>query len=273
MNSRELHIFGMPGEEVAVPRPFSSGTLFPEGKAKRSNSLLTQVLKCDTPTVAMDIAPEILLKAYVQHQSEDAFRELVANTLDEVYSISLRIVEGPPHLASEVAVRVYSELERKAPRIHKDVVLASWLRERTCKMAVIILHEEDRSVDRAVLKREKEARSVPTSIEPAPAGLALRICRGIFLSGARRKGFRLTLPTFRWPAWLRPRHLGAAAVCVFVIFVWRSNPFHHRNRIIMSHGPLLTPSAVSQLASHVDGGPSTPGLVANTNNGTNPKQK
>jgi hypothetical protein len=41
--------------------------------------------------------PEILLKAYLQYQSEDAFRELVAGSLDEVYSTALRIVEGPQH--------------------------------------------------------------------------------------------------------------------------------------------------------------------------------
>src|SRR5579871_439941 len=62
-----------------------------------------------------DMTPEILLKAYVQHQSEDAFRELVASTLDEVYSASLRIVHGTPHLAEEITVRVYLELARKAP--------------------------------------------------------------------------------------------------------------------------------------------------------------
>src|SRR5579871_3358021 len=86
-----------------------------------------------------DMTPEILLKAYVQYESEDAFRELVAGTLDEVYATSLRIVPAAPHLASEIAVRVYWELARKAPRLAKDVVLSSWFRERTCKMAVTVL--------------------------------------------------------------------------------------------------------------------------------------
>ncbi len=93
--------------------------------------------------------PEILLKAYVQYQSDDAFRELVAVSVDEVYSIALRIVQGPQHLAEEAVLRVYWELARKAPRLGEGVVLASWLREHTCKMAVTVLHEEDRSVDRA----------------------------------------------------------------------------------------------------------------------------
>ncbi len=81
--------------------------------------------------------PEILLRAYVLYQSEDAFRELVAGSVDEVYSIALRIVQGAQPLAEETVLRVYLELVRKAPGLREDVVLASWLREHTCKMAVI----------------------------------------------------------------------------------------------------------------------------------------
>lgn len=238
------------------------------------NSLLTQGYRYDSGRVTMDMAPEILLKAYVQHQSEDAFRELVARTLDEVYSASLRIVDGAPHLASEVAVRVYVELARKAPRLGKDVVLVSWLRERTCKMAVTVLRAEDRPVDPVVLKREKEA--VPKSVDPAPVGLALRICYSIFLKRGRRNGFGHFLPTawwpaWRWPAWIRPRHLGGAAVCVLAILVWWTNPFHRRNRIVMSQGAHITPSSFAQLASP-DAGPQTPKLAI-TNDGINPKPK
>src|SRR6266446_1253309 len=105
--------------------------------------------------------PEILLKGYVQYQSEEAFRDLVASSLDEVYSIALRIVEGAQHLAEETVLRVYWELARKAPRLGEEVVLASWLREHTCKMAVSVLHEENRSVDRAALKKEKQALCTP----------------------------------------------------------------------------------------------------------------
>ena len=158
----------------------------------------------------MAMTPEILLKAYVRYQSEDAFRELVAGTLDEVYSASLRIVDGTPRLASEIAVRVYLELARKAPRLGKDVVLNSWLRERTCKMAVSVLRAEDRAVDWAVLKKEKEDPSIRA--DPAPPGLAIRIYYNVFPYTGRRKGFGLFWPTAWWPAWVRPRHLRVAAV-------------------------------------------------------------
>ena len=84
----------------------------------------------------MDMKPEILLKAYVQYQSEDAFRELVAGTLDEVYSTSLRITQGAQRLAEETALNAYLELARNARGMREDVALAAWLRQRACKIAV-----------------------------------------------------------------------------------------------------------------------------------------
>src|SRR5215469_3976037 len=98
--------------------------------------------------------PEILLKAYVVHKSEDAFRELVTASLDEVYSTAFRIVKGVSPLAEETALRVYWELARKAPRLLEEVLLASWLREHTCKTAVIVLREDGRIPDRLALKNE-----------------------------------------------------------------------------------------------------------------------
>lgn len=222
----------------------------------------------------MDISPEILLKAYVQHQSEDAFRELVASTLDEVYSTSLRIAQGTPHLAEEIAVKVYLELSRKARWLCKDVVLASWLRERTCKMAVTVLHAADRPIDRAAMKKEKKkALSTPISVDPAPAGLAIRICYNVFLNTARHKGLGLYLPRPSWPAWIRPRHIVGVVACVLAILVWRNNPFHRHNPIVKSQGVLLTPSSFAQRGSPEDGAPSTRKDVASTNGGINSKQK
>lgn len=219
------------------------------------------------------MTPEILLKAYVQYQSEDAFRELVARTLDGVYSTSLRIVQGTQHLAEEIAVRVYLELARKARRLAKDVVVASWLRERACKMAVTVLHAEDRPVDRAALKKEREALSNPVRVDPAPAGLAIRICYNVFMNTARDNGLGLYLPRLSWPAWIRPRHIGGVAVCVFAVIVWRNHPFHHRNPIIKSQGVLLTPSSFAQRGRPQDGGPATQGQTASTNGGMNSKPK
>jgi hypothetical protein len=216
---------------------------------------------------------EILLRAYVQYQSEDAFRELVANTLDEVYSASLRLVHGSPHLAEELAVRVYLELARKAPAVDKEVVVPSWLREHTCKMAVTILREEQRPIDRDALKKERNPASIPITVDPAPVGLAIRICHVIFLNTARRKSFRLLSPTTWWPTWIRPLHLCGAAVCALALIIWWSNPFHRRNRIVESEGSQLTPSSFAQLGSPDDGGPPPSEWMANTNVENNPRQK
>lgn len=214
--------------------------------------------------------PEILLKAYVQYQSEDAFRELVDGTLDVVYSASLRIAKGAQRLAEETALSAYLELARKAPRLGKDVVLASWLRERTCKMAVRILRAEECAIDWAAVKREKHALSTPSDVQPAPPGLAIRICQSVFLS-VRHKRHRLSfsLPRIRWPTWIRPRHVGGAAACVLVIIVWWLNPFHRRHPIIRSNGPLMTPSSFAQLATPEG----SPNYAVNTNAGTNTNQK
>src|SRR3954471_13756964 len=108
--------------------------------------------------------PEILLKAYVVHQSEDAFRELVSVSLDEVYSTAIRIVDGASPLAEETALRVFWKLARKAPALREDFALASWLRKHTCKMAVIVLREHGRSPNPLVLRNEKQATATPKAM-------------------------------------------------------------------------------------------------------------
>ena len=51
----------------------------------------------------MVMKPEVFLKAFILHNSEDGFIELVASTVDEVYSRALRLIEGPPHLVEEAS--------------------------------------------------------------------------------------------------------------------------------------------------------------------------
>jgi hypothetical protein len=218
--------------------------------------------------------PEILLKAYVQYQSDDAFRELVASSLDEVYSIAVRIVQGPQHLTEETVLRVYWELARKAPRLGKDVVLAAWLREHTCKMALIVLREEDRSVDRETWNKEKQALSTHSGVQAAPPGLATRVCQGILLNAAGYRSFRFLLPRFWWPSGNRPLYLGAGAVTMLAIMMLWNVPYHRRNPIIQSPDLQMTPSSFAQLASAEEGAV-TPTLMhaAVTNVQTNPNQK
>lgn len=195
---------------------------------------------------------EILLKAYVVHGSEEAFRELVAASLDEVYSIAFRIVRGVPHLAEETSLRVFLELARKAPKLPEDVLLASWFHERTCKMAVVVLEEDGRSVDGPSLRSEMQATSGPKPIQAAPPGLAFRVCQGVLLNAARHKRFRFR--PLSWPAWLRairPKHIkyvcGSAAGLLVIIFLW-NGPFHRRShQIIQAEAVQLTPASFAQL--------------------------
>lgn len=210
---------------------------------------LDRIHRFDITAVTMDMSPEILLKAYVRYQSEDAFRELVAGTLDEVYSAAFQIVHRAPHLAGEVSLCVYLDLARKAPGLGEEVKLASWLRERTCKMAVRVLRAEERAIDWPAVKSVKNALLAPTVLEPAPPGLAIRICQSVFLSAARRRRRWLSLPQFSWPHWIRPVHVGGVAVFALVIIVWWDNPFRQRHPIIRSQGPPMTPSSFAQLAS------------------------
>jgi len=217
--------------------------------------------------------PEILLKAYVQYQSEDAFRDLVAGTVDEVYSTSFRIVEGAPHLAEETTLRVYTELARKAPDLNQNIVLTAWLRERTCKTAVSILRDEDRPIDWAAVKKEKKAPLPSTGSQPAPPGLIIRICQSIFLTSARHRSPRFFSSAVWWPDWMRPRQSGTVAVCLLILILWWINPFHHHNPIIRSQETHRTPSSFAQLASPEEGGPPIPAQLANINAETNLTEK
>jgi hypothetical protein len=219
---------------------------------------------------------EILLKAYVVHQSDEAFRELVAVSLDEVYSTALRIVRGVSPLAEETALRVFWELARRAPKLGKNVDLGSWLRETTCKTAAVILREDDRVVDKGALKQEMQASSASSAVQPAPRGLALRVCQGVLLNAARQKQHPVfSLPTMPTPpAWIRPVHLRIAAICFLVVLILWNIPFHRRNRIIRSPNVQLTVSSFAQLGSpDEEGAPPSLGSTAGSNTEIHPNQQ
>ena len=217
--------------------------------------------------------PEVLLKAFVLHKSRDGFVQLVASTVDEVYSRAFRIAQAPPHLVEETVLRVYSELARKAPRLREDVVLAAWLREHTCKAAVKILHEQDRSVDRTVLKQEKQGLAASSDMQAAPPGLATRVSWSILLNTPRTNSLWVLLPRVSWPAWIRLLHLRAGAVCVLGIIVVWNIPFHKRNPIVLSPdlpGLQMTPASYGQLANLDESVAAPPSQTPNTKVQSNP---
>lgn len=217
--------------------------------------------------------PEVLLKAYVLYRSDDAFRELVAGSLDKVYSTALRIVGGPPHLVEETVLRVYWDLARKGSRLRKHIELDSWLHDQTCKAAVDVLHEANRSIDHAVLKEEKRGIGVSDAAGFAPPGLATRVCQGIILNAARPRSLLLSLPRIQVrlpPYWTR---VGAAALCVLVavVILWKV-PFHKSNPIVQSPELRLTPASFAQLASPEEGAVEPP-RASDTNAQTQASRK
>ncbi len=68
-----------------------------------------------------------LLRRYARERSEDAFAALVQRQAGLVYSAALRQVGGDVLLAQDVAQSVFIDLARKARRLDRRPVLASWL--------------------------------------------------------------------------------------------------------------------------------------------------
>jgi RNA polymerase sigma factor (sigma-70 family) len=75
-----------------------------------------------------------LLRDYVEHGNEAAFREIVVRHTDAVYSAALRQVSSPD-LARDVAQRVFTDLARKAPSLARTLdaqaSLLGWLYRST----------------------------------------------------------------------------------------------------------------------------------------------
>ncbi len=85
-----------------------------------------------------------LLAEYVRNGSEVAFKELVARYVDLVYSAALRLVEGDPHRARDVAQTVFADLARVAPKLAPNSMLGGWLHRRACFVARTAMRGERR---------------------------------------------------------------------------------------------------------------------------------
>src|SRR3954447_17860444 len=185
--------------------------------------------------------PEILLRAYVLHRSDDAFKELVSSSLDQVYATALELADGTTHLAEEITLQVYWELGRNASRLSRDVVVASWLDEHTRKTAVKILREAGRSVHRPAKKNDWQSDHMAKPVKAAPRGLTTRICQGVLLNVVRTRNF-ITIPKLPALTWLKPGHARVAAACfVLLLLIWQI-PFHKRNPIAQARNLQMVPS-------------------------------
>lgn len=89
-----------------------------------------------------------LLTEYARNGSDAVFRELVAQHVNLVYAVALRLVGGDTHRAQDVAQTVFLDLSRAARTIPPQAVLAGWLHRRTCFVAANLMRGERRRQSR-----------------------------------------------------------------------------------------------------------------------------
>ena len=103
-----------------------------------------------------------MLREYAKDGSETAFRQLVTQYVDLVYSTAIRRVFGDSHAAEDVVQTVFTDLARKAESLPENVMLGGWLHKHTCFVASNFRRTETRR-----LAREKEAAAMPSGNEEA----------------------------------------------------------------------------------------------------------
>lgn len=92
------------------------------------------------------------LREYVNDGSETAFRHLVEQYVDLVFSTALRRVSGDRHRAEDATQIVFTDLARKAKSLPQDVMLGGWLHRHCCFVVSNLTRAESRRA-----AREKEA--------------------------------------------------------------------------------------------------------------------
>jgi RNA polymerase sigma factor (sigma-70 family) len=104
-----------------------------------------------------------LLRAYVEHGHEAAFREIVIRHTDAVYSAALRQVNSPD-LACDVAQSVFTDLARKAASLARmletNASLIGWL-YRSTRFAALNQRRDDH-------RRQARERLAMQHFDPAP---------------------------------------------------------------------------------------------------------
>src|SRR5881628_2451798 len=99
----------------------------------------------------LELDDSVLLKEYVEHDSEEAFATLVARHVNKVYSIALRHTRNAHH-AEEITQAVFVILARKSRQLGKQVILSGWLCRTARLSAVTFVRSEIRRT-----RREQEA--------------------------------------------------------------------------------------------------------------------
>jgi DNA-directed RNA polymerase specialized sigma24 family protein len=125
-----------------------------------------------------------LLRDYVEHGHEAAFREIVARHTDAVYSAALRQVSSPD-LACDVAQSVFTDLARKAPSLARTLdaraSLVGWL-YRSTRFAALNQWRDDQR--RQARERLAMQHFDPVS-DPAPEWARAHATNGYLIEAKR----------------------------------------------------------------------------------------
>jgi RNA polymerase sigma factor (sigma-70 family) len=105
-----------------------------------------------------------LLRAYADHRSEEAFRELVRRHVAVVQGVARRRAGIDAHLADDVAQRVFIALARKADSLRDQTTLVGWLYTAARLEAVRAVRTEARRRHRE--EKAAELNSMPNEETP-----------------------------------------------------------------------------------------------------------
>lgn len=104
----------------------------------------------------------VLLREYVERESEEAFATLVHRHINKVYSVALRHTRNPHH-AEEITQAVFVILAQKSRQLSPNVVLSGWLYHTARLTALTFIRSEIRRA-----RREEEAYMQSLSNETEP---------------------------------------------------------------------------------------------------------
>src|SRR5262245_60179975 len=109
-----------------------------------------------------ELDDHVLLREYVERDSEEAFATLVTRHIDRVYSVALRHTRNPHH-AEEITQAVFVILAKKSQHLSKAVILEGWLYQTARLTALTFIRTEIRRA-----RREQESHMQNEANESEP---------------------------------------------------------------------------------------------------------
>ena len=103
----------------------------------------------------------VLLRRYVEENSEDAFARLVHKYVDLVYGAALRRTGGDPHRAADVAQEVFTALAQQARKLAQHSAISAWLHTATRNFAINLNMSDQRRLQRQQIAVELASAQTP----------------------------------------------------------------------------------------------------------------